>query len=739
MVINGCPNFILDNQDYRLCNVRQNGDVQYALIFIPTSKRGVFAHKLQQYIDQSHRHTHKDLFDNINSIALADVESFWTSNAENYPPANTFIWWEVWLSRQSSERSEVNQFLEYCQFKGLSVSAGRLEFELQTVVLVKAAREDLAESITLISCLSELRRVVDTSHFILSQSPKDQLEWADHLASRTTISTSDISVLILDSGVNYNHPLLEGCISEKSSFSWDIDGSVYDSKNYHGTMQAGLIVYGDIADQLLHEDPIDVNYSLESCRIFNLADTDDKDFFGSLTHYGVNKLEESGAKGRVISLAVTAEADGKTGQPSSWSAEIDQLSFDGNEDRLFIVSAGNIRSKHVSSDYETSTSLFSIENPAQSWNCITVGAYTEKVDVSELAYKDWQALVESGGISPTSRTSLNWDWIKQAPYKPDVVEEGGNLLLSPDGTELTNADCMSLVTTADPTQGALFCDHAETSAAAALVSRTAATIWADYPELTPETIRALITHSASWTRVMWSYIDRGIASGLAKKDAKEMMLRRFGHGVPSMTKARESANSYVTMIHEGLIKPYHKTRGDLSFNEMHLIELPWPKVELEGLGGSDVRLRITLSYFIEPNPGRRAYADRFRYQSHGLRFKLINLHENVEEFLNRINLAENDYTGGTADTDGWDLGAHLQTRGSLHQDTWSGSAIELADRNYLAVQPVAGWWKQRVMATSRTDVSVRYSLVVSIDAGDVDVDIYSPVMLQVKSEIDVEF
>ena len=49
--------------------------------------------------------------------------------------------------------------------------------------------------------------------------------------------------------------------------------------------------------------------------------------------------------------------------------------------------------------------------------------------------------------------------------------------------------------------------------------------------------------------------------------------------------------------------------------EMRVHELPWPKEELLGLGEKEVELRVTLSYFIEPNPGERGWTDKVQYQS----------------------------------------------------------------------------------------------------------------------------
>ena len=53
---------------------------------------------------------------------------------------------------------------------------------------------------------------------------------------------------------------------------------------------------------------------------------------------------------------------------------------------------------------------------------------------------------------------------------------------------------------------------------------------------------------------------------------------------------------------------------------MNLHEFPWPRTELEQLGETEVELRVTLSYYIEPNPGERGWLRRHRYASHALRF-----------------------------------------------------------------------------------------------------------------------
>ena len=51
------------------------------------------------------------------------------------------------------------------------------------------------------------------------------------------------------------------------------------------------------------------------------------------------------------------------------------------------------------------------------------------------------------------------------------------------------------------------------------------------------------------------------------------------------------------------------------------------------------KLRVTLSYFIEPGPGEVGWKDRYRYASYALRFDLNNTGENEASFVKRLNAA----------------------------------------------------------------------------------------------------
>jgi hypothetical protein len=155
------------------------------------------------------------------------------------------------------------------------------------------------------------------------------------------------------------------------------------------------------------------------------------------------------------------------------------------------------------------------------------------------------------------------------------------------------------------------------------------------------------------------------------------------------------------------------------------------------LGGLDVSLRVTLSYFVEPNPGARGAGDKYAYQSHALRFEVRRRDETTKNFLSRINRLARDEEEGTSTTsadDGWTIGDQLRRRGSIHSDVWQGSAAELANRGFLAVYPAVGWWRRRTRL-QRYDRQARYALVVSIEAPEAPVDLYALVAAEIAAEI----
>ncbi|MCC3701670.1 S8 family peptidase [Rouxiella badensis] len=743
----------LDNRDFKLCLIKNENGIEIATVFIPESKRTSFLKKITDYLDPkldrppdkngvSHYANHP-LIDSISEIRLASLRSFWTDDPELFPThRQAKLWWELWLKKTKDiDAKQVGNDL--AERLNAELANSSLSFFDSVVLLIKCSASDLESAPELIANLEELRLAKDTPVPIVRSSQVEQSQWAEDIVSRIQVEQPfSCAVSILDTGINYHHTLLQHVSGRTNSECWQPDWPHYslptpaNSYIQHGSLQAGLAAFGNLLDVATSQDPILVLFGIESGRILPPSGHNEPSLYGDITISTISKLEISRAYlNRVYSLAVTYPESDDGGQPSSWSAAIDKFAsgIEDNEKRLFIISAGNNREVNPHTDYWEQVTLAQIEDPAQSWNALTVGAYTEFTGINDPSFKGWSAFAKAGDVGPSSRSSNNWSWKKQAPFKPDVVAEGGNQLLSPCRTMLDYADDVSLLTTSGYTKGRVFGSHNDTSAACALVSRQAALLRTEYPYLWAETIRGLIVHSAEWTPQMMARYGI-LCNSHSPKVAKESLLRNVGYGVPDITRSRYSANHALTLIAESTLKPFTKEdsappSSDPKLHEMNLHQLPWPIESLRQLPPeTSVSMRVTLSYFIEPNPGRRGYRSRYSYQSHGLRFKTIRPGQPLENFkssLNALAMTE-DYNGPEGDNEGWFLGSALRTRGSIHSDKWNGTVADLIDMHTIAIFPVGGWWKYRT-GEERYRNTIRYSLMVSIHVPEESVDIYTEI------------
>lgn len=745
----------LDTKDFILLSCKKIDGRDVATIYIPEEKRSSFHRKLNQYIDPekdsaSGKPRNQKLIDSIASIRLASLRSFWTDAPSEFPTdPEQEIWWELWLKDTLSEQPPYEVATRLAERIGADLKNTSLSFFDNTVVLIKASARKLEQASELISSLDELRRAKDTPNVLVNSSPRDQHDWVENLLDRIQLSSqSETAVCLLDTGVNYNHPLLSVACDQNFAESWDAGWHPYEARVYydHGSRQAGLALFGDLHHALITQDNIHISHRIESARILPPNGNNEPELYGAITVGTAAKHEIARPSWqRVFSLAVTSAPEYEGGLPSSWSAEIDRFTFglDDEYARLFVVSAGNNPNVRATPDYWDQVQLEKIQDPAQSWNALTVGAYTEKTTNDDPSYEGWSAFARAGDVSPSTTSAVNWEWGKHAPYKPDIVAEGGNRLLSPARQEIADADTVSLLTTSGNAAEQLFDTSADTSAACALVSRQAAILMSEYPDYWPETIRGLLIHSAEWTPRMYERFGV-LRSQNTDSVAKKTMLKIVGYGVADLVRAQYSANHLLTLVAQHYIQPFAKivdasNSADPTLNEMHLYELPWP---IDSLGAlpldTEVKLHVTLSYFIEPNPGRRGYRNRYRYQSHGLRFSVIRPNQDLQNFrasLNQLAVSE-DYEGVEGDAAGWKYGPKLRTRGSIHSDIWIGTVRDLIEMNSIAVYPVGGWWKY-CKAKGRWENSVRYSLIVSIDVPDEETDIYTEVQTSIMTQIEI--
>lgn len=733
----------------RLLNVRKEIEsenvVTCATVYVPNGKETKFIEKFRQYqteCTQKGNPKHDELARSIEDIRLAVLEAFWTDDKSKIP-SDTPIWCEFWLciDKGSLDNLELfetieSNFIEVSNQNQVPLRTGALRFPERSVMLGYANRTQLKELIEECPYISEIRKASETAQFFLGLTPAEQTEWVKELLSRTTYAAnSEVAVCVLDSGVNNSHPLIGPILNDKDCMSYDSTWGVNDTRE-HGTLMAGLCGYGDIQALLEIPDEIIINHILESVKILPPTGDNEAKHDGYITIQSVSRAEiENSQYNRIICMAVTREPSPR-GIPSSWSGAIDMLSsgsFD-NKKRLFIVSAGNVPCDNWA-NYPDTNITYPVEDPGQSWNALTIGAFTQKTTISDPSLKGYDPIAPLGALSPFSSTSLNWDRRKW-PIKPDVVFEGGNV--AKDGSGFcTECDDLSLLTTYDKYINRLFTSMNGTSAASALAANFAAKLQSEYPNAWPETIRALIVHSAEWTDSMKSLF----ISGKGLKTQYQSLIRCCGYGVPSLDRAMWCANNSVNLIVQTELQPYEKKGSDYRTKDMHLHDLPWPKDVLLALGEVSVKMRVTLSYFVEPAPGEIGWQDRYRYPSCVLRFDIKRSSETREDFMKRINVAAQDDGDTTSDFSGvsnnWIIGSQGRDLGSIHSDIWEGTAADLSECNTIGIYPKIGWWKLRPNLKSYNK-KIRYSLIISLSTPKQDVDLYTPIITQIKVPVPIE-
>ncbi|MFK4751146.1 S8 family peptidase [Oceanobacter antarcticus] len=736
------------SKEIRLLNVRKEKNasgqlVTLATVYVSNQKRKYFAKKLEEYLSQNTdkgNPKHQDLVASISDIRNALlVDSFWTDT--NAPkPGSDKKWVEVWLRGDSDE--DVKAFDRLLAQLKLEARQGVIKFPERMVKVVFASSADLEKLTQASDLIAEYRLAKTTTAFFMEMDAKEQADWVDNLLNRIDQPENPVSsVCILDTGVNNGHPLIQPFLSVDDCQSVDPSWGAHDHDR-HGTLMAGTALYGDLTSLLESSDPVSVTHVLESVKILPHDGENEPDLWGYITAQGVSRAEiQSPDRKRAYCMAVTATDTRDRGRPSSWSAEIDQLAATWDEQRLFIISGGNslhtMEVKEAAQQYPDIQVTESVHDPAQSWNALTVGAMTNLVDIVDSNLASYKPVAEAQTLSPFSTTSSTWEENKW-PIKPELVLEGGNLAIDNSGFATECDDLSILSTTYRPDAQGYFYPFNMTSAATAQLARMAGVIRAEYPDYWEETIRALLVHSASWPEPLKKQF-----MATDKKSEYKNLLKICGYGVPSLDRALYSARNALTLIAQAELQPYDKkSGGGMRTHDMHFYDLPWPVEVLQALPDDvQVKMKVTLSYFIEPGPGEIGWKDRYRYASHALRFDINNPGESKEEFIKRINKAareEDEQLTSTQSASGhWLLGSTARDRGSIHSDTWTGTSAELATSNFISVMPKIGWWRER-SHLGCWNRKTRYSLVVSIETESAQADVYTPIVTKLKLPISIE-
>lgn len=735
----------------RLLNIKEistdeNQTQVRATVYVPNGKEGHFIAKIQKYQQEetiTGEPKNAPLVNSIEDVSIALLEGLWTDNPQLIP-THAAKWCEAWLNvntKENQEQEQIEEFLATLKNVGITAKQRSIIFPERAVLLINSNREKLVELMLQSDLLAEFRAGQEPAGFWVNESRIEQQAWVDGLLQRIQVAESNVKVCLLDTGVNNGHQLLQPLIDNANTLTVDNAWGTNDHANGagHGTLMAGVAGYGQMEQVLTsaNTNTIPLTHKLCSVKILPNQGQNPRELWGDITSQGISIAEIQNPNVILVyCMAVTSQEDTDRGRPSSWSGAIDNLAYgEGENQRLIIVSAGNVADEELWQNYPQSNETSSVQNPAQAWNALVVGAYTNKIQVTDPNFQNHTPVANEGQLSPYSTTSIVWE--RKWAVKPDVVFEGGNLLKAPDNSISGHEDLELLSTSRQFNTGRHFDTIWATSAAAAQASWFAAKIAYEYPNAWVETVRGLVVHSANWNAEMFvqSQVQQGSRASFRN------LLRTFGFGVPDLDRALYSQESALTYIAQETIQPFNFREGSsmAETNEIHFFNLPWPSDLLLSMGDTPVKFKVTLSYFIEPGAGEIGWKDKYRYQSFGLRFDINNTNDSEEIFRKKINAAareEDDELSGGLGSERWEIGVKNRSSGSIHSDFMELTAAELSNCNLIAVYPIIGWWRER-KHLGKVENKTRYSLIISLETPAQDVDLYTTVKNLIEIPIEI--
>lgn len=725
-------------QGIRLLNVKTDNETETikATVYIPAGKESYFINKVEAYSSEVTKKgvpKNNDLVRSIEDIRIAMLDSFWIGKQDDIPD-EVAKWCEIWIRYDDFSFDEVlSNVVECCNELEIEIDNNKLFFPERIVRLIKANKTQLSGLISCSQYIAEFRRAPEPTSFFDDLSGVEQQEWVEELLERTEFKNSNSYICLLDTGLNSAHPLISPTVEDGSVQAVDETWGTNDHMG-HGTEMAGVAIYNDLKSKLIDNNSVNVSHKIESVKILPPKGENPIRLYGAITEQAVALAEISNPNAdRTLCMAVTSPYfNTEDGSPTSWSAAVDSITSGANEKgekRLFFISAGNVYPSELSNiEYPDSSIIHGVENPGQSWNAITVGAVSNDIQINSPTYNGFKPVADVGELSPYSSTSVTWN--NKWPIKPEILLDGGNM--ATNGMDYTECEDLSILTTHHNHLVRPFSTICGTSSATAKAAWMAAQIYEEYPGIWPETVRALLVHSARWTNAMREQF----CTEDSKTKGRKQLLRSCGYGIPDLDKAIQCANNSVNLVIQGELQPFEKNK----MNEMHLHELPWPKDVLQSLGETKATIRVTLSYFIEPGPGEVGWKDKYRYPSCGLRFDVINSNETLEDFKKRVNIkmrGDDKSDSGDGNSREWYLGVGNRDTGSIHSDFCDDLAINLCDANQVAIYPVIGWWRER-SHLGKYNEKIRYSLVVSIETPEVNTDLYTPIVTEITNATPVE-
>jgi len=588
------PGLEFPHQDIVVLRSERSDDrTESAVLFVPDDARAFLRDRIAEYGRDpgDARRPGLERFEVVETVRPAPVGDLFVEEVDFADPE--IRWWELWV-RHAEGRAD--RLAALARASDLDVHDDRLQFPDTTVLFVHTTAGALAAFAARVpGAISEIRLATGTIEPFLERGPSGvgPQDWVDELAGRVVQPPPGAPVVCaLDTGVNAEHPLVAPGL--RGAWAYDAAWGTHDDapEGGHGTPLAGLVLYGDLEPLMSSALPVELTHGTESMKLLpphGFPPTQPPSY-GVVTQGAVALVETERPDVQRSFCLATSATDHPPGRPSTWSGALDQIAAgampgdaaDGvpaaeRPKRLMVVATGNV-SGGMRVDVEPSQPL---EDPAQSWNALSIGGFTRKDHWPEFGL---QPVVPANHRSPYSRGSQSLP-DDLTPIKPEVLFEAGNMVSDQSGFCAWHPS-VSLLSTGSDVVAEPLVPFWATSAAVGMAGNFFGRLQAAQPDRWPETLRALAVDSATWPQpIRRRLIGRGTHWRTGSKREKQRILREVGYGVPNIERAILSARNDVTLVAEAEIQPFATGADGRSavYNEMHFYSLPWPKAVLEQL------------------------------------------------------------------------------------------------------------------------------------------------------------
>lgn len=514
-------------------------------------------------------------------------------------------------------------------------------------------------------------------------------------------------IVVLDSGIAENHPLLKPAIGDAQSF---IPGFPASDTEGHGTHVAGIALYDDV-EACLTAGSFVPELRLFSGRILDDNGENDTGFVENQIAEAVQYFKTNyGCKVFNLSFGDRRKPY-HGGHIRGLAVMLDILARE--EEVLFVVCAGNFDgTETVPQDWlkEYPSYLTSDDahlfDPATALNVLTVGSLA-RYDQSFYS----QRYPNDPAVVPIARHRQPSPFTRSGPsvngaVKPEVVSYGGNMGFSIQSRGFTDIGLKELSTSNGFASGRLVEERRGTSQAAPHVAHLAAKLLGELPQASPNLLRALLVghakHHESWGNLL----------------ENEKLWQICGYGEISSECLFRSTEHRVTLIAEDTIED----------RKHHFYAIPVPESFYDGPNRAR-EITVALAY----SPAVRT--TRIDYKSSRIEFKLFeapSLDAAVAAF--NANTSSKECPSISELKLKQNINATSRSKGTVQACTWKLSRMtdnRHANRPYVVVTRTDNVWGRDVSAEREA-----YALVVCLsDKEGQDVRLYTQAQAILESRV----